>query len=82
MVDSVFSRFDIRVLLKINNRKVLAGIAEVMGYPDRLIDITVAVDKFEKTGLEGVKEELLAKGISAGGLSALFKGINTSKILF
>ena len=87
LVDSVFSRFDIRVLLKINNRKVLAGIAEVMGYPDRLVDITVAIDKFEKTGLEGVKEELLAKGISSRGLSQLeplllFKGINTSKIAF
>src|SRR5690606_5440394 len=87
LVDSVFSCFDIRVLLKINNRKVLAGIAEVMGYPDRLIDITVAIDKFEKTGLEGVKEELLAKGISVRGLSQLeplllFKGINTSKIAF
>lgn len=87
LVDAVFSRFDIRVLLKINNRKVLAGIAEIMGYPDRLIDITVAMDKFDKNGLEGVRQELLEKGITPEGLSRLeplllFKGITVSKIAF
>ncbi|HHV04614.1 MAG: histidine--tRNA ligase [Bacteroidales bacterium] len=87
LVEAVFNRFDIRVLLKINNRKVLAGIAQVMGYPDRLTDITVAMDKFDKTGLEGVKQELLEKGITPEGLSCLeplllFKGITTSKIAF
>lgn len=87
LVDAVFNRFGIRVLLKINNRKVLAGIAEVMGYPDRLTDITVAMDKFDKNGLDGVREELLEKGITPEGLSRLeplllFKGITTSKIAF
>ena len=87
LVDDVFNRFGIRVLLKINNRKVLAGIAQVMGYPDRLTDITIAMDKFDRNGLEGVRGELLEKGIASEGLSRLeplllFKGITTSKIAF
>ncbi|MFY9116152.1 MAG: histidine--tRNA ligase [Bacteroidales bacterium] len=87
LTETVFKRLGLRVLIRINNRKVLAGIAQIMGYPDRLIDITVAMDKFDKTGLEGVREELLQKGITPEGLSKLeplllFKGINTSKIAF
>lgn len=87
LVDNIFNRFGIRVLLKINNRKVLAGIAQVMGYPDRLIDITIAMDKYDKNGLEGVRGELLEKGITPEGLSRLeplllFMGITTSKIAF
>lgn len=87
LVDAVFNSLDMRILVRINNRKVLAGIAQVMGYPDRLVDITVAMDKFDKTGLEGVREELLEKGITPEGLARLeplllFKGINTSKIAF
>ena len=87
LVDAVFNSLDMRILVRINNRKVLAGIAQVMGYPDRLVDITVAMDKFDKTGLEGVREELMEKGITPEGLARLeplllFKGINTSKIAF
>ena len=87
LMDVVFNKLDLRVLIRINNRKVLAGIAQVMGYPERLVDITVAMDKFDKTGLEGVRKELLEKGITSEGLSKLeplllFKGINTSKIAF
>lgn len=87
LVDDIFNRFGIRVQLRINNRKVLAGIAQVMGYPDRLIDITIAMDKYEKNGLEGVRIELLEKGITPEGLSRLeplllFKGVTTSKIAF
>ena len=86
LTETVFKRLGLRVLIRINNRKVLAGIAQIMGYPDRLIDITVAMDKFDKTGLEGVRK-LLQKGITPEGLSKLeplllFKGINTSKIAF
>ncbi|NLA16073.1 MAG: histidine--tRNA ligase [Bacteroidales bacterium] len=87
LIDAVFKCLDLRVLIRINNRKVLAGIAGIMGYPDRLIDITVAMDKFDKTGLEGVREELLQKDITPEGLARLeplllFKGVNTSKISF
>ena len=58
IVDEVFGKLGIRVCLKINNRKILAGLAEVCGAPDKLIDITVAIDKIDKIGLDAVKEEL------------------------
>jgi len=64
IVDEVFSALKIRVVVKINNRKILAGISEIIGEADRLIDITVAIDKLEKIGLEKVCDELLQKGIS------------------
>ncbi|MBQ1754286.1 MAG: histidine--tRNA ligase [Bacteroidales bacterium] len=63
MVDEVFGRLGIRVCIKINNRKILAGLAEVSGQPERLIDITVAIDKIDKIGLDAVKKELLEKGL-------------------
>lgn len=63
MVDEVFRRLNIRVRLLINNRKILAGIAETIGYPDKLTDITVAIDKMDKIGLENVNAELREKGI-------------------
>ena len=64
IVDEVFSKMGVRVCVKINNRKVLAGIAEVCGAPDKLIDITVAIDKIDKIGLDAVKEELREKGLT------------------
>lgn len=64
MIDEVFSRLSIRVAIKLNNRKVLAGIAELIGEPDKLIDITVAIDKIEKVGIDKVNEELRERGLS------------------
>lgn len=63
MVDTVFSRFGIRVCIKINNRKILTGIAEIIGEADKMTDITVAIDKLDKIGLENVNAELREKGI-------------------
>ena len=71
MVEEVFRRLDVRVVLKINNRKVLAGLAEACGFPERIVDITVAIDKLDKIGLDAVKEELLGKGLTAEALEVL-----------
>ena len=65
IIDTVFKKFGIRVCIKINNRKILSGMAELIGRPDKLTDITVAIDKLDKIGLDNVKEELLANGLSA-----------------
>ncbi len=85
IIDEVFSRFRIRTVTKINNRKVLAGIAGVIGYPERITDITMAIDKMEKIGLEKVKEELSGKGISQNAIEKLepilsLKGTTSEKI--
>lgn len=71
MIDMVFSRFGVRVAIKLNNRKILAGIAEVIGEADRIVDITVAIDKLDKIGLENVNAELADKGISAEAIAKL-----------
>ena len=71
MVDEVFSRLGIRVVIKINNRKVLAGLAEICGFPDKVVDITVAIDKLDKIGLDAVKAEMLEKGLSEEAVAAL-----------
>lgn len=71
IVDSVFSKFGIRVCIKINNRKILSGIAEVIGEADKIVDITVAIDKLEKIGLENVNEELRSDGISDEAIKKL-----------
>ena len=71
IVDEVFAKFGINVCIKINNRKVLQGLAEVIGHPDKLIDITVAIDKIDKIGLDAVKEELLARGIDENGIATI-----------
>ncbi len=63
IVDTVFSRLDIRVCIKINNRKLLSGLAEIAGAPDKVVDITVAIDKIDKIGLDAVKAEMLEKGL-------------------
>lgn len=64
MVDEVFARLGIRTTIKLNNRKVLAGIAELIGEPDKIVDITVAIDKIDKIGLDNVKAELAERGLS------------------
>lgn len=71
MIDEVFKRFGINIIIKINNRKVLSGIAEVIGAPDKIVDITVAIDKIDKIGLENVNAELLEKGLSQDAVDAL-----------
>ncbi|MBE6305303.1 MAG: histidine--tRNA ligase [Bacteroidales bacterium] len=71
MIDDVFARLGIRIAIKLNNRKVLAGIATLIGEPDKIIDITVAIDKLEKIGLDAVKAELLERGLSADAVAAL-----------
>lgn len=71
IVDTVFSRFGIRVSIKINNRKILAGIAEIIGESDKITDITVAIDKLDKIGLENVNAELSSKGIGQEAIRTL-----------
>ncbi len=71
MIDMVFSRLAIGVTVKINNRKVLAGIAEMIGAPERLVDITVAIDKLDKIGLDNVRAELRERGLGEEQIAAL-----------
>lgn len=73
MIDKSFSELDIPVVLKLNNRKILSGIAEVINEPAKIIDITVAIDKVDKIGLDGVNKELLSKGISDAAVQSLQK---------
>ena len=71
IVDEVFNALKINVVLKINNRKVLAGIAEYIGKPDALVDITVAIDKLDKIGIDAVNAELAQKGLDATAIEKL-----------
>ena len=85
IVDTVFSRFNIRVCIKINNRKILSGIAEIIGEADKIVDITVAIDKLDKIGLENVNTELKEKGISDEAIAKLqpiilLSGTNAEKL--
>ncbi len=85
MIDEVFKRFGVNIVIKVNNRKVLSGIAEVIGAPDKLIDITVAIDKIDKIGIDNVNEELKEKGLSQEAVDQLqpllgMKGSNAQKL--
>ncbi len=71
IVDDVFRKLGVSVLLKINNRKVLTGLAEVCGCPDKVVDITVAIDKLDKIGLDAVKDEMRDKGLSNSAIAIL-----------
>ncbi len=71
IIDEVFSRLGIRIAIKLNNRKVLAGIAELIGAPDKLIDITVAIDKIDKIGIDNVVVELRERGLSEDAVERL-----------
>jgi len=71
MIDAVFQRLNVEVTVKINNRKVLAGIAEHIGAPDKLVDITVAIDKLDKIGLDNVRNELRERGLTEEQITAL-----------
>ncbi len=85
IVDTVFSRFGIRVCIKINNRKILTGMAEIIGAADKIVDITVAIDKLDKIGLDNVNAELRDKGISEEAIAKLqpiilLSGTNVEKL--
>lgn len=71
IVDEVFAKFGVNVCIKINNRKVLQGLSEIIGHPDKLVDITVAIDKIDKIGLDAVKDELRERGIDEQGISTI-----------
>ena len=71
IIDEVFCRFGINIAIKLNNRKVLSGIAETIGQPDKIVDITVAIDKIDKIGIDNVNAELLDKGISQKAVEQL-----------
>lgn len=71
MIDEVFRRLGINITIKLNNRKVLAGIAELIGEPDKLIDITVAIDKIDKIGIDNVNSELRERGLSDDAVNRL-----------
>ncbi len=71
MVDRVFTLLGIRVAIKLNNRKVLTGLAEIAAVPDKVVDITVAIDKLDKIGLENVEAELREKGIPESGIAVV-----------
>lgn len=71
LIDEVFRRLKVRIAIKLNNRKVLAGIAELIGAPDKMIDITVAIDKIDKIGIENVNAELAERGLSADSIAKL-----------
>jgi len=78
IVEEVYRRLGINVCLHINNRKILAGIAEVIGQPDKIVDITVAIDKLDKIGIEAVNAELLERGLSDEAVQALQPILNLS----
>ena len=85
IVDTVFSRFGVRVQIKINNRKILTGIAEVIGAADKIVDITVAIDKLDKIGLDNVNQELREDGLSEDQIAKLqpiitLEGTNEQKL--
>ena len=85
IMDEVFRRFGIRVCIKMNNRKILAGIAEILGAADMIVDITVAIDKLDKIGIDNVNEELRSKGLSDEAIQKLqpvimLSGSNSEKI--
>ena len=85
IVDTVFSRFGVRVQIKINNRKILTGIAEVIGAADKIVDITVAIDKLDKIGLDNVNQELREDGLSEDQIAKLqpiitLEGTNEEKL--
>lgn len=85
IADEVFSRFGIRVSIKLNNRKILSGIAEIIGEAEKITDITVAIDKLDKIGLEKVNEELASKGIPQKAIEQLqpiilLQGTNEEKL--
>ena len=79
IMDKVFSKLKINVIIKINNRKILAGLAEAMGHADKVVDITIALDKVDKIGIDKVIEEIESKGINGNAINILKKVIMLSQ---
>ncbi len=87
LIDDVFTKLNVPVLIKINNRKILSGIAEIIGEKDKIITITVAIDKLDKIGVDGVNKELLENGVSDSAIEKLqpliaFQGSTLEKLNF
>ena len=85
MINEVFKRFGVNIVIKLNNRKILTGIAEAIGEPDKIIDITVAIDKIDKIGIDNVNIELKEKGLTQSAIDALqpllsLTGTNAEKL--
>jgi histidyl-tRNA synthetase len=85
IIDQIFQKLNINAAIKLNNRKILLGIAEYIGAPDKFIDITVAIDKLDKIGIDKVNEELLSKGLSSDSIQKLkpifdLSGTNQEKL--
>ena len=85
IIDTVFSKFGVRVCIKLNNRKILSGIAEIIGQADKIVEITVAIDKLDKIGLDNVNAELAENGLPADAIEKLqpiinLSGTNTDKL--
>ena len=85
LIDEVFFRFGIKITIKLNNRKILSGIAEMIGAPEKIVDITVAIDKIDKIGIDNVNAELKEKGLSDEAIATLrplleLSGTNNEKI--
>ena len=85
LIDEVFERLGLKITVKVNNRKILSGIAEIIGEADKIIDITVAIDKLDKIGVDKVKEELLSKGLSEKAINQIepllmFQGSDQQKL--
>lgn len=85
IIDTVFSKFGVRVCIKLNNRKILSGIAEIIGQADKIVEITVAIDKLDKIGLDNVNAELAENGLPADAIEKLqpiinLSGTNTEKL--
>ena len=85
MIDKVFKRFGINIVIKLNNRKILSGIAQVIGAPEKIVDITVAIDKIDKIGIDNVNLELAEKGLSQDAINTLrplltLSGTNDEKL--
>lgn len=85
LIDEVFFRFGINITIKLNNRKILSGIAEIIGAPEKIVDITVAIDKIDKIGIDNVNAELKEKGLSDEAIATLrplleLSGTNNEKI--
>ncbi|MBR6490074.1 MAG: histidine--tRNA ligase [Muribaculaceae bacterium] len=85
MINEVFKRFGINIVIKLNNRKILSGIAEIIGAPDKIVDITVAIDKIDKIGIDNVNAELFEKGLTQESIDKLrplltMNGTNAEKL--
>ena len=80
LLDDVFVTLKLSVVIRLNNRKILAGLAEIAGHEDRMMDITVAIDKLDKVGEEGVEKELFERGINAAAITTIMKFLATDDL--